>query len=66
MGGKITPRIRLTSAKDLVEVGAELGNSRQVMFDSVQKVCPRGGIVRTHNKCKSPYLNSYFYCGSHC
>ena len=26
MGGKIIPRIRLTSAKDLVEVEAELGN----------------------------------------
>ena len=25
MGGKIIPRIRLTSAKDLVEVEAELG-----------------------------------------
>ena len=27
MGGKIIPRIRLTSAKDLVEVEAELGNN---------------------------------------
>ena len=27
MGGKIIPRIRLTSAKDLVEVEAELGNT---------------------------------------
>ena len=26
VGGKIIPRIRLTSAKDLVEVEAELGN----------------------------------------
>ena len=26
MGGKIIPRIRLTSAKDIVEVEAELGN----------------------------------------
>ena len=26
MGGKIIPRIRLTSAKDFVEVEAELGN----------------------------------------
>ena len=26
MGGKIIPRIRLTSAYDLVEVEAELGN----------------------------------------
>ena len=26
VGGKIVPRIRLTSAKDLVEVDAELGN----------------------------------------
>ena len=26
MGGKIIPRIRLTSAKDLFEVEAELGN----------------------------------------
>ena len=29
MGGKIFPRIRLTSAKDLVEVEAELGNIKQ-------------------------------------
>ena len=28
VGGKIIPRIRLTSAKDLVEVEAELGNTR--------------------------------------
>ena len=27
MGGKIIPRIRLTSAKDLVEVEAELGKN---------------------------------------
>ena len=27
VGGKIIPRIRLTSAKDLVEVEAELGNN---------------------------------------
>ena len=27
VGGKIIPRIRLTSAKDLVEVEAELGNT---------------------------------------
>ena len=26
VGGRIIPRIRLTSAKDLVEVEAELGN----------------------------------------
>ena len=26
VGGKIIPRIRLTSAKDLVEVEAEIGN----------------------------------------
>ena len=28
MGGKIIPRIRLTSAKDLVEVEAELGKNK--------------------------------------
>ena len=28
MGGKIVPRIRLNSAKDLVEVDAELGNTK--------------------------------------
>ena len=28
VGGKIIPRISLTSAKDLVEVEAELGNMR--------------------------------------
>ena len=27
VGGKMIPRIRLTSAKDLVEVEAELGNN---------------------------------------
>ena len=27
VGGKIIPRIRLSSAKDLVEVEAELGNN---------------------------------------
>ena len=31
VGGKIIPRIRLTSAKDLVEVEAELGNSGPLM-----------------------------------
>ena len=45
MGGKIIPRIRLTSAKDLVEVEAELGNTdsdiilivfdRRVMIDKI-------------------------------
>ena len=29
VGGKIIPRIRLTSAKDLVEIEAELGNIGQ-------------------------------------
>ena len=28
VGGKIIPRIRLTSAKDLFEVEAELGNKK--------------------------------------
>ena len=32
VGGKIIPRIRLTSAKDLVEVEAELGNSFLVCY----------------------------------
>ena len=35
VGGKITPRIRLTSAKDLVEVEAELGNSEGGRFAKV-------------------------------
>ena len=36
MGGKIIPRIRLTSAKDLVEVEAELGNSiNKIKIDCV-------------------------------
>ena len=37
MGGKIIPRIRLTSAKDLVEVEAELGKkkSRVNKFDMI-------------------------------
>ena len=30
VGGKIIPRIRLTSAKDLVEVEAELGNIKSI------------------------------------
>ena len=29
VGGKLIPRIKLTSAKDLVEVEAELGNFRR-------------------------------------
>ena len=34
MGGKIIPKIRLTSAKDLVEVEAELGKKKQdLCFD---------------------------------
>ena len=32
MGGKIIPRIRMTSAKDLVEVEAELGNRLGVLI----------------------------------
>ena len=31
MGGKIIPRIRLTSAKDSVEVEAELGNIYKIL-----------------------------------
>ena len=33
VGGKIIPRIRLTSAKDLVEVEAELGNTTRFPKD---------------------------------
>ena len=33
VGGKIIPRIRLTSAKDLVEVEAELGKNRKKFFE---------------------------------
>ena len=33
VGGKIIPRIRLTSAKDLVEVEAELGNFKIFKID---------------------------------
>ena len=36
MGGKIIPRIRLTSAKDLVEVEAELG---KIVFKSRGEFC---------------------------
>ena len=36
VGGKIIPRIRLTSAKDLVEVEAELGNKMQTRLGSIQ------------------------------
>ena len=32
MGGKIIPRIKLTSAKDLVEVEAELGKMMENVF----------------------------------
>ena len=32
MGGKIIPRVRLTSAKDLVELEAELGKILQEKF----------------------------------
>ena len=39
MGGKIFPRIRLTSAKVLVEVVAELGNILKRLFsDGKEKV----------------------------
>ena len=33
VGGKIIPRIRLTSAKDLVEVEAELGNISRIRIE---------------------------------
>ena len=35
MGGKIIPRVRLTSVKDLVEVEAELGNIKVMTLLSV-------------------------------
>ena len=35
VGGKIIPRIRLTSANDLVEVEAELGNYSLIIYYSV-------------------------------
>ena len=37
MGGKIISRIRLTSAKDLVEVEAELGNMTVTAKPSITK-----------------------------
>ena len=39
MGGKIIPRIRLTSAKDLVEVEAELGNMLRFHVIHVGIIC---------------------------
>ena len=44
VGGKIIPRIRLTSAKDLVEVEAELGN-----IDIFEIIAP----LLTHGKTVS-------------
>ena len=38
MGRKIIPRIRLTSAKDLVEVEAELGNTQKVTASLVELI----------------------------
>ena len=38
MGGKIISRIRLTSAKDLVEVEAELGNETSLQNDYAKGV----------------------------
>ena len=37
VGGNIIPRIRLTSAKALVEVEAELGNNNQIQHFSDDK-----------------------------
>ena len=39
VGGKIIPRIRLTSAKDLVEVEAELGNMLRFHVIHVGIIC---------------------------
>ena len=38
MGGKIIPRIRLTSAKDLVEVEAELGNTKKLIQEGARNL----------------------------
>ena len=42
MGGKIIPRIRLTSAKDLVEVEAELGKNLNIIGASPNRSRIRG------------------------
>ena len=42
MGGKIIPRIRLTSAKDLVEVEAELGKSYEAGMCFISNLISRG------------------------
>ena len=45
MGGKIIPRIRLTSAKDLVEVEAELGNLVLATFLNDNNLLSNDNIV---------------------
>ena len=40
VGGKIIPRIRLTSAKDLLEVEAELGINGILIDDSCRSAPP--------------------------
>ena len=51
MGGKIIPRIRLTSAKFLVEVEAELGNMKMVLlFDTNFLVC-KGSVLELIVNC---------------
>ena len=39
LGGNIIPRIRLTSAKDLVEVEAELGKMCKTNNACLQNIC---------------------------
>ena len=58
VGGKIIPRIRLTSAKDLVEVEAELGNfnafpSSKRLFSNVTLLfCVCVWLYFLHSKVK--------------
>ena len=53
MGGKIIPRIRLTSAKALVEVEAELGNKKNTISRLLFKIF----ISRLDELCFAPGMN---------